>query len=311
MSQDRPCTFLLIGAGSVWRTKYRPAFERLQQDPGRLPVRLWIAEKRRADPDPLVSDWCSIDQPSEKARLDGLLDRVNVAIIATWNSSHIDDLRFLGGRVPVVLIEKPLSDSLACAQSARADLASWGAAVRCFGVDHYVNKPSVRYVLQAARSGRLQDAIGEITRVSISIRERRGVETGRERLLDRGLIDDMLPHAVQIVFELLQLERANEFQSCELAVARYHCAPVSGETSARLEATARGHVPIRILLGKGQLDDKTVEVVGTRGTVLADITSGAVSLIDDGGTHPLQPVTQDDSYDTILREAIGIADSLR
>jgi len=303
----------LIGAGSVWRTKYRPAFERLQQDPrlGRQAPRLWIAEKRPAEVDPLVSDWFWVDQPSEKARLECLLDRVDVAIIATWNSSHINDLRFLGGRVPVVLIEKPLSDSLVCAQSARADLASWSSAVHCFGVDHYVNKPSVRYVLEARRSGQLQEVIGEIARVSISIRKRRGIEPGREQLLNRGLVDDMLPHAIQIVFELLGLDRANEFKLLELAVARYHGAPVNGETSARLEATVRGSIPITILLGKGQLDDKTVEVVGARGTVLADITSGAVWLIDESGTRPLQPVTQDDSYDTILREAIGIADSLR
>jgi len=313
MSQDWPCTFLLIGAGSVWRTKYRPAYERLlgQMRPSGQKLLLWIAEKRPPETDPLVTDWFWVDQPSEKARLTGLLDRVDVAIIATWNSSHIPDLRFLGGQVPVVLVEKPLSDSLSEAQSARKDLDSWGSAVQCFGVDHYVNKPSVRYLLRSSQSGRLCEEVGEIAHVSISIRERRGVEPGRETLLDRGLIDDMLPHAVQIVFELLQLERADEFQIRELVVAKYEGAPVSGETSARLEATVRGSIPITILLGKGQLDDKTVEVVGARGTVSANITTGEVLLLDDRDARPLQPVTRDDSYDTILREAINLARPIR
>jgi len=306
-------SILIIGAGSVWRGKYRPALERLEtaaREQGRE-IRVLVAERRSSDHDPLVSDWFCIEDDGDRRRLDDVVGSVNVAVIATWDANHIENLRMLDGRVPVVLIEKPLSDSLTEARSALVDLDRWGDRVRCFAVDHYLSKPAIRYVLRLARSGKLQEMVGQISEIRISIREERGIEPGREILLDHGILEDMLIHALQMLIELLDGHVAGELAISGVQTASYDGSPIRGETSARVEMRSASGIAVAALVGKGQLDEKLVEISGNLAVLRANITTGRVDLLSGDGTAELQGEVEDDAYDVILGEAIDVAAQLR
>lgn len=272
---------------------------------------MWVAERRSPENDPLVSGWFCIEDDGDRRKLGDALGSVDVAVIATWDANHIENLRMLDGRVPVVLVEKPLSDSLTEARSALEDLERWGDRVRCFAVDHYLSKPSVRYMLQLARSGDLSRMVGRISSIRISIREQRGIEPGREILLRRGILEDMVIHAAQMVIELLDGHDAEGLTITRVQTASYDGSPIQGETSARVEIRSAKGITITALVGKGQLDEKLVEIAGSLGTLRADITSGRVELLSGSAVTGLQSEVKDDAYDVILREAIDVAAQLR
>ncbi len=283
----------------------------------RIPLEVWAVDRkgRLGATTPPVTQWFSADDPQNLRTLAGSLSQVRMAVVATWNETHIPLLLYLLGKVPVVLVEKPLTDDLEMARLAVPFVQAATPTTTCMCIDHYLAKPSVRHVLGLARAGTLSDPIGDLRRIRFSMREARPIEAGREHLLRKGLFQDMLIHGFQMAIDLVPDCLTNPVQIEDVSWARYENAPISAETSGKVEAILPGNVRATFLIGKGTLDEKTLTLEGSRGTLVANIDTGEVQHLSCVGSPPsssaVRAKTQDDAYKTVLEEALGLASPTR
>jgi predicted dehydrogenase len=114
---------LLFGTGQVWERLIKPALRALTERLG-LELEIWAVEREpKGDGDPsdsLISKWFYFNRPQDVQEISNKLDKgsFQLAIIATWNETHIPLLLWLLGRVPRVLLEKPVADEVPPAELA-------------------------------------------------------------------------------------------------------------------------------------------------------------------------------------------------
>lgn len=253
----------------------------------------------------LVRRWFSIDEPADVKDLQIALiaGEVHVAVIASPNETHVGYLSFLLGRVPQIIVEKPLAENELDADLAVA-LSEGTPSSRCMGLDHYVAKPAIHYVSSFARSGELAERIGQIQHIEFSMMEARALDPSRTNTLDRGLTFDMAIHGYAILLSLMNLNGTSGILISEARAARYSLSPIRGETAARIDTRLPGDATATIVIGKGLYDKKTLTIRGTKGVVEADVSTGLVELLVDSRRETLQSISQDDAYDVVLEEAI-------
>jgi len=273
---------LVFGAGgSVWESKVCPALMRLKgillEEGTKLAV--WGVERAgRIGGSEVIERWFCIDDPADIRALIAALEQreVDLAIIASPNETHVGLVCFLLGKLPFIVVEKPLAEEVLA-----ADLAvslSQGSSSICKGLDHYLAKPALRFVLNKVRSGKLNDLIGEIKEIRFVMTEGRGVEPERVATLRKGLTLDMAIHGFAILLSLLRSSNIKQGQIAHAARARYEGSPIAEETAARIDISIDEGLKVVLMVGKGIRDDKLLVIRGTVGTLEANFATGVVSL---------------------------------
>jgi len=305
---------LVFGAGgSVWESKVCPALMRLKgillEEGTKLAV--WGVERAgRIGGSEVIERWFCIDDPADIRALIAALEQreVDLAIIASPNETHVGLVCFLLGKLPFIVVEKPLAEEVLA-----ADLAvslSQGSSSTCKGLDHYLAKPASRFVLNKVRSGKLNDLIGEIKEIRFVMTEGRGVEPERVATLRKGLTLDMAIHGFAILLSLLRSSNIKQGQIAHAARARYEGSPIAEETAARIDISIDEGLKAVLMVGKGIRDDKLLVIRGTVGTLEANFATGVVSLERGARKESLVEVTPDDAYEVLLKEAIHAVCSL-
>lgn len=307
---------LVLGAGDVWKRKIKPALGRLQAELAKRNCELaaWVVDVSPPTTDLLlVEDAFCVDEPAEMERLLNALSngKIQVAVVASPNETHISYLSWLLGKVDHVIVEKPLTHEVIEAQLA-VSLAQ-STTTKCYGLEHYIAKPQARVILRMAQSGELARMIGNIEHIQFVMRQQDPINLLRARTLRRGLALDMAIHGFAFILRLLNLTSAKDIRIVGTSAAKYQGAPIDGETAARIDAAVQNGPMCTIDIGKGiaDCDDKRIVLHGSLGTLIADFDGKTVTCTQGG-----QPVSlpdslvseaaraDDDAYDFALREPI-------
>lgn len=306
-------TIVVIGAnGSVWRLKIEPALHKLRNSLADQDVVLhfWGVEREGCqNNDVIIERWFSIDSPKDVESLHNALgnEEIQIAVIASPNETHVGYLGLLLGKVPHILVEKPLAEHTLEADLA-VGLAAGTSKSTCMGLDHYVAKPAIRFALNKTRSGELGKMIGEIASIQFTMMELGIIDTARTSTLDRGLTFDMAIHGFTILLcWLLGTRRGGRIRVSDAHAAQYVGSPIQGETAARIDLRVKNGPSASIIIGKGLLDRKRLVIQGSEGTIEADITTGAVILRKDKEETEILPATRDDAYEVLIEEVTRAA----
>lgn len=309
--------------GDLWNGKLRGAFERLcakfTSEDARLV--LWGVEsakeiKEMDRSSGLIQELLAFDKPSDMEDLNRRLGNgeVRLAVIASANAAHLQNLKQVLDRVPYILVEKPLTDNADSAKAA-ADLSEAATRSICKGIDHYIAKPSVWKALEWARSGELTERIGDLVDVQFTMCESKLISKHRVEMLDAGLSCDMTIHGAALLGRLLRAldpeGRTLDPNRIEIETAwagQYAGSPIHGETASRIECSVHGGPHATLAIGKGLLNDKRLVLVGTKATMTVDIAGGTLS-VGAFGQEPevLFEDTTSDAYETLLEQAIRAA----
>jgi 6-phosphogluconolactonase len=301
---------LVFGAGgSVWNLKIGSALRKLKVKllKAGLTVRVWGVETSgRTGARGVVDRWFCIDDAKDTRALFAAIEHsdVQLAVIASPNETHAGLLCALLDKVPYIVVEKPLTEEVLAADLA-VSLSEGVSTSTCRGLDHYLGKPSARFVLGMARSGELVRKIGEIEKIHFSMIEARRIDPRRASTLRRGLAFDMAIHGFALLLSLLQLRDLGRIRIDQAAPAEYEGSPIDGETAARIELSVVDGPRASLAIGKAILDDKRVSIVGSKGRIEADFVAGTVTQRRKGQPDvQLFRASDDDAYEVLLEEAI-------
>ena len=310
--------------GDLWNGKLRGALERLgaklTSEDAKLVIWGVESDKQIEEMDRssgLIQELFAFDKPSDMEDLNRRLanGEVRLAVIASANAAHLQNLKQVLDRVPYILVEKPLTDGGDSAKAA-VDLSEAATRSICKGIDHYIAKPSVWKALEWARSGELTERIGDVRDVRFTMCESKLISKRRVEMLDAGLSCDMTIHGVALLGRLLRAldseGRALDPKQIEIEAAwagQYVESLIHGETASRIDCSVRDGGPHATLtIGKGLLDDKRLVLVGTKAAMTVDIAGGTIA-VGDLGQEPeiVFEDTTSDAYETLLEQAIRAA----
>lgn len=309
---------LVLGAGgAVWKRKIERSLINLkgklenESDPCTLNV--WGADVSGNLPNSsLVNRWFCVDDPDDMRELIVELDngKVQVAIIASPNETHVPYLILLLGKVDHIIVEKPLAEEVIEADLAVV-LAQSSTLTTCWGLDHYVSKPQARVALRMAQSGDLTKLIGEIKHVHFSMREKDPIDPKRAGTLRRGLAFDMAIHGFAFLLRLFDRKSADDIRILQASVAKYRGAPIDGETATRIELAVLNGPTCTIDIGKGLAgkDEKWIVIRGAKDTLTVDLDQKTVFLKSGAkiGSLP-SPVMGKEMLELVKAEARQIVD---
>ena len=312
---------LVYGAGgALWNDKLCRAFENLREKLASESIELEIWGVEHADridrsPD-LVKEWFAFNDDESMKNLDFRLadGDVGLVVIASPNEKHRENLEQSAktGRVPYIIVEKPLAESTKSAEQALALQQS--TASICKGIDHYVAKAGIQELLEWAGSGELTKQIGGLYAVEFYMMERKPIDEGRAPTLDAGLTFDMTIHGFAILGRLLRALDSegrvldpNRVQIEAAWAGQYVESPIHGETASRIECSISGGPRATLSIGKGIMDDKRLVLVGTKNTLSVDIAQGTISIGTPGTESKILFENTADAYETLLEEAIRAA----
>lgn len=233
------------------------------------------------------------------------LQDYNSAVIATPNNTHaMIALKALKSGLNI-LCEKPLADTKESAE--KIVVASENhprlTSMLC---DHYIYKPSVRYVLSNWES--CQKVLGKILKVDAVVFENE-LRQGREHMLLREISGGgvAMDTGFHLVFIMGKLFGFSSLTVEKTRMTRFPQAPGDEETYAVLTLRA-GEIPINIEVGKWMGDiKKRIIFTGSKSILDANIESGQV-LTDN---KEVFPVTRDDCYPTLLKEFLSAIETKR
>ena len=313
----KPVALVYGVGGALWKTKLRSAFEKLQQRfDSEIELEIWGVEHAdRIDrSSELVTEWFDFNRDEDMKNLDSRLagGDVGLAVIASPNDKHLENLRQVAGSVPYIIVEKPLAESANSAARA-LDLQQSTRSI-CAGVDHYVAKPGIQRLLEWARSGELTKRIGGLIAVRFFMLEGKAIKEDRAPTLNAGLTFDMAIHGFAVLARLMRAldseDRVFDPGRVQIEAAwagQYIGSPIQGETASRIECSITGGPHATLCIGKGIMDDKRLVLVGTKDTLVVDIAEGSISAGIPGAESEILFEGTADAYETLLEEAIRAA----
>jgi len=215
-------------------------------------------------------------------------------------------------RASQIFIEKPLAE-------ASTDTALTGLGqYPIYGIDHYLLRAS--WLASLGDSQDLMEALGDLQVIKLRMIERSVSDLVYRPGAEKGMILDMLPHLLALVYPFADLDT---IKLTALEVARCSRAPSSHryETFAKVRFTCsfvRGRVSMELpgeaIVGKGVVPDvgdknpgKYFELCGTNGSLVVKLEGDyAVRRINRDGTSVWYGDLTANPYEPLLREvALG------
>ena len=201
-----------------------------------------------------------------------------------------------------IFIEKPLDSSVE--NILRLEKYK-KAKDKIIAIDHYI--PKVLPLIEKLEETRKK--CGKIKKIMFNILESDPILESRSKTLDEGLILDICPHILAVFTKIMKLYNtfqlnADNFEVLTVNTAKYVSAPITGETFARIVVKVN-EVTLECRIGKavGTKDNKVLEILFERGSVMADFVAGDFSLkIAD--ENPIDGRLQKKHISTLLDDII-------
>lgn len=185
---------------------------------------------------------------------------------------------------------------------------------RLWYISHYRRKPSFRKVFRIIQSG----SIGDVKEIEITILEGKIINPYEVTAHEAGILRCFTPHAEFALSALADANLQPEFacggcyEGSLLPQGLETCVMVVGKTGPRQcpeHEINYFNRPAKVTyrLGKGLWDEKYAIVEGTDGLIIADYSHHSLVLRSKTrGTRIHQISEQDDSYQTIIEDIIGL-----